>query len=274
MPQCNSTWTRIIDGVEHTIPCGKCINCKKRRISAWSFRLMEEDKKSSSSLFITLTYDTMNVPLTQKGYMDLNKRHLQLFFKRLRKRNGEKIKYYACGEYGGQTDRPHYHIILFNADIESIQPAWNMGQVHYGKVGEASVGYTLKYICKQSKIPKHRNDDRTKEFALMSKGLGKNYINSKMIDWHKADLTNRMYVNLKDGKKATMPRYYKEKMYTDEEKQEIKQKSIEKLIQQKQEEFQKILTIEQLSQKNKLKKSQIQKDFEILKIEQNKRNKL
>lgn len=34
-----------------------------------------------------------------------------------------------------------------------------------------------------------------------------------MIHWHMADYKNRMYVVLKDGKKAAMPRYYKEKIY-------------------------------------------------------------
>lgn len=112
--------------------------------------------------------------------MDLSKRDIQLFLKRLRKAHEshrgqmQPIKYYAVGEYGGITGRPHYHIILFNADIELIQDAWQNGQVHYGKVSGASVGYTLKYMTKPSRIPMHRNDDRTKEFSLMSKGLGKN----------------------------------------------------------------------------------------------------
>ena len=42
-----------------------------------------------------------------------------------------------------------------------------------------------------------------------------------MIKWHKNDLTNRMYVPIKDGKKIAMPRYYKEKIYTMAEKKSI-----------------------------------------------------
>lgn len=34
-----------------------------------------------------------------------------------------------------------------------------------------------------------------------------------MIRWHAADFKNRMYCNLKDGKKIAMPRYYKEKVF-------------------------------------------------------------
>lgn len=171
------------------VPCGKCPKCYKRRISGWSYRLMQEDKRSISAHFITLTYDTKNVHITPKGFMGLNKRDLQLFFKRLRKahdkdrisRSGiihpghdqgrQKIRYYAVGEYGGKTYRPHYHIILFNAKLELIQEAWGLGQVHYGEVSGASIGYTLKYMSKPSKIPLHKNDDRQKEFSLMSKEL-------------------------------------------------------------------------------------------------------
>lgn len=42
-----------------------------------------------------------------------------------------------------------------------------------------------------------------------------------MIQWHKNDMKNRMYINVGDGKKAAMPRYYKNKIYTDQERSEI-----------------------------------------------------
>lgn len=206
------------------VPCGKCPECVARRTSAWSFRLMQEDKNSSMSQFITLTYDTQNVPITKAGYMSLDKRGIQLFFKRLRKLNASSessIKYYMCGEYGSKTMRPHYHIILFNCRIETIQAAWDVGRVHYGTVSGASVGYTLKYLCKPKRIPMHTNDDRQPEFSLMSKGLGRNYLTPQIVRWHKADLDNRVYVNLEDGKKASMPRYYKDKIYTDQERKRI-----------------------------------------------------
>lgn len=184
---------------------------------------MQEYKVSKSALFLTLTYDTAHVPITRNGFRNLNKRDLQLFFKRLRKNNGLPIRYYAVGEYGGRTSRPHYHVILFNAQPELIQDAWkidgkHIGQIHYGQVSEASVGYTLKYISKDSRIPLHCNDDRQREFALMSKGLGENYLTQKMIAWHKKDLENRMYCNIPDGKKISMPRYYKDKIYHKQER--------------------------------------------------------
>lgn len=156
------------------VPCGKCPNCLARRATAWSFRLMQEDKKSKSSLFITLTYDTKHVQITRNGHLTISKRDLQLFFKRLRfAHSGSEesdIKYYAVGEYGGKLKRPHYHVILFNAKIDLIAEAWNLGHVHYGEVSGASVGYTLKYISKPDKSFGNRiNDDREKPFSIMSK---------------------------------------------------------------------------------------------------------
>lgn len=215
------------------VPCGKCPECLKRRVSGWSFRLMQEGKNATSAHFLTLTYDTGHVPLTQKGYMQLDKRDLQLFMKRLRKKNPlTKLKYYAVGEYGGRTMRPHYHIILFNADIATVQLSWQLGQIHYGDVNGASIGYTLKYMTKPGKIPLHKNDDRLPEFSLMSKGLGIDYITPQMYWWHHADMDNRMYCNIEDGKKIAMPRYYKDKIYTDSERKRIAYFSLQNAIKQ------------------------------------------
>lgn len=173
---CYTPYYKLDDNnVGQSFPCGKCPKCLARRASSWSFRLMQQDKHSDSSLFITLTYDTKHVPITEAGYMSLRKRDVQLFFKRLRKlQNGNQrspIKYYVCGEYGGRTERPHYHALIFNSQVEKISPAWDLGNVHYGTVEGASVGYTLKYMQKPKVIPKHCNDDRVPEFSLMSKGL-------------------------------------------------------------------------------------------------------
>lgn len=231
------------------VPCGKCENCLKARASAWSFRLMQEQKRSRSSYFVTLTYDTDHVCITRNGFLSLEKPTVQRFFKRLRKQQfgsscGD-IKYYCVGEYGGRFMRPHFHVILFNAQLELLVGSkmawhinrrnipldgkiqfdcslWPLGHITIGEVTAASVGYTLKYISKPSKIPLHRNDDRLPEFSLMSKGLGIDYLTQAMCRWHKSDLDGRMYCVLQDGKKISMPRYYKDKLYTESEREHIK----------------------------------------------------
>lgn len=233
------------------VPCGKCPECLKRRVSGWSFRLMQEDKYCDSAYFLTLTYDTATVHITENGFMGLHYRDVQLFIKKLRKAhdvekdNLEKrrtIKYYAVGEYGGRTLRPHYHLIIFNTQLDLMYSSedikllelsefdgqvnvkcfqWEHGHVTVGQVNGASVGYTLKYMCKPSRIPMHRNDDRERERSLISKGLGEEYLTNVMVRWHHMDMKDRMYLTLEDGKKIAMPRYYKDKIYTESERKYI-----------------------------------------------------
>lgn len=246
MSGCISPWKK--DG--YTLPCGKCYECKQRRVSGWSFRLLKEAERSSSAFFLTLTYDNDHVPMSQNQFMTLVKRDLQLFFKKLRRTIStrfsvcpkgivydRRLKYYACGEYGGKTFRPHYHIILFNCPLETLigrrmaeaanrgfilldgkrefnHESWDKGHITIGQVTAASVGYTLKYVCKPGKVPIHKRDDRLKEFSLMSKKMGSNYLSEKMVRWHHNDITNRYYVPLFDGKKIAMPRYYKDKIFS------------------------------------------------------------
>lgn len=160
------------------VPCGKCPKCLKRRASGWSFRLMQEGKSALSALFVTLTY-AKDIKTTKNGYMTLNKRDAQLFFKKLRKKRSKKenqdapIKYYLCGEYGGKFKRPHFHAIVFNSSYDHVLNSWDHGNVHFGDVNGASIGYCLKYMQKPKQTGKHANDDRLPEFSLMSKGLGK-----------------------------------------------------------------------------------------------------
>lgn len=223
-----------VTGLTTSVPCGKCHECTKRRTSEWSFRLMQEEKVSSSAHFVTLTYNTKYVPISHAGFLTLNKRHLQNFFKRLRFNTGnKKLKYYAVGEYGTDNFRPHYHAIIFNLASEfDVTDAWvsdkrkaqepeRLGDCFFGTVTGASIGYTLKYISKRRIIPVHRNDDRVPEFALQSKRLGSSYINEASRAWHHADMTNRMHIVLEGGKKASMPRYFKDQIYTKADREEI-----------------------------------------------------
>jgi len=200
------------------IPCGKCPNCKKRLVSSWAFRLEQEDKVSKLSLFLTLTYDTRTIPITENGFLTLDKKDVQNFLKRLRKNTGKKLSYFAVGEYGSTNKRPHYHLLMFCKDLikeDEILDAWKNGTIHVGHISGASVKYTLKYVDKPGKIPAHKRDDRKKEFRLMSKGLGENYVTPATKQYHKADLS-RLYT-VTDGFKVPMSKYYRKKIYTQNE---------------------------------------------------------
>lgn len=207
-----------------TVPCGKCHLCRKKRASNWAFRLEQEDRVSSCSLFVTLTYDDQYLPLIDECDDDgvinpyantptLFKDDLQLFFKRLRKKTKARIKYYACGEYGTATKRPHYHAIIFNADEDDILDAWcddstPMGNVFFGKADSAAIRYVSNYLQKSSgDFP----PGTVPEFALMSLGLGKSYLTFDRIMWHQLNDAN--YCVRPGGVKQSLPRYYKDVIF-------------------------------------------------------------
>lgn len=228
------------------LPCGKCASCLKRRVSGWSFRLQNEEKYADSAYFLTLTYDTDHVPITKNGFMTFQKSHFQSFMKRLRKQhklpNQKPIKYYLAAEYGSIRKRPHYHIIIYNLQLSVLigskyegmvlrrslsldgtfefqsNKFWPYGHFTLGTVSAASIGYTLEYITMSKTVPEHRHDDRIQEFSLMSKGLGATYRDTAK-SWHRKSLLSRYYLPLQDGKRAAMPRYYKDSFYTKSERQ-------------------------------------------------------
>lgn len=226
---------KTINDLKIPVPCGKCPPCFARRTSHWSFRLRQEGKQHRMSSFVTLTYETQNLPKSQNGFSTLSKTDIQKFFKRLRKfhekrKLGSKIIYYVAGEYGSTYKRPHYHIILFNAFNDDVIRAWSLdnkpiGFVHFGNISDASIGYTLKYISKKLINKKtHARDDRQKEFQLCSKGIGLAYLTDAIKKWHRADPADRCYAVIEDGKKISLPRYFRDKIFDDNDKALISDK--------------------------------------------------
>lgn len=215
-------------GKIQAVPCGKCLACLSNKRQEWAFRLMQEYRRSKSAAFITLTYHPKFLPET-----GVSKRHFQLFMKRLRFRSGEKLRYYAVGEYGTHNGRAHYHAIIFNfqGDEKFLQSIWSLrregvevplGIVHIGKVNEKSVQYTLKYVVQRGQ---HSDPKLNKPFALMSRsfGLGLWYLTDEMVAWHRSGLKN--YVML-DNRKCRLPRYYKDKIFHREDiRKEVSKKA-------------------------------------------------
>jgi len=191
------------------VPCGKCAFCAATRRSDWATRLEYEAKLHLVKKFITLTYANPHLKW-EHGSPQLVKSDLQKWFKRVRKA-GAKIRYYAVGEYGSHTFRPHYHILLFGeVSDELICKSWPFGQVHIGMVTQASIMYCLGYITNKSWKHLHK---RVPPFSLMSRkpGLGANYLTDAMIRWHRSGKKN--YV-LADGARRHLPRYYKVKIFS------------------------------------------------------------
>lgn len=223
------TWKRYME-----VPCGKCIECLSRRRRDWSFRLEQELKNSESAQFITLTYNEVALPENSQGEPTLVKSDLQAFLKRLRinidrgylttKLDGKQakiaakknnIRYYAVGEYGSLTNRPHYHLIIFNLtyDYELIKKCWTLGDIYFGTVTMASIQYVTKYLMKSDKD----YINVQKPFSLMSRksGLGSSYL-IENGDFHSDnDIFEVQSIELG---RMVIPRFYKDKLFNEQQK--------------------------------------------------------
>lgn len=138
-------------------PCGHCYECLSRKRSDWSLRLQEQKKFTNVAYHAILTYNNENLPRTSNGLPNVSKRDCQLFLKRLRHVFPDrKLSYFLVSEYGTRTQRPHYHIILFNVPnlpndlmVDILQSNWQNGHVRRRSsyvVNDAQLHYILKDI--------------------------------------------------------------------------------------------------------------------------------
>lgn len=190
---------------------------------------MHEARLYDHNIFVTLTYDEDHLPADGS----LIPRHLQLFIKRLRKaaatsgtvlqRAGRGIRFFASGEYGDVSGRPHYHALLFNCALadkqlvgkdlyrsEWLSKIWTLGEHMIGEVTPASANYVAQYSMK--KLGSRLNCDadgvvRQPPFLRMSRRPG---IGHDFVARHSADLAGGFLVY--DGKRGPMPRAYKRKL--------------------------------------------------------------
>lgn len=131
-------------------PCGKCLACSISRRRKWTLRIYLESLLWRYQVFATLTYSNETIP---KDF-NLRPRDLTLFFKRLRKNlKGAKIRYFACGEYGSQTKRPHYHAIIFGLNAVDhtrlISDSWGLGHCVVKPAHKDNMEYVAGYCTKK-----------------------------------------------------------------------------------------------------------------------------
>lgn len=235
---------------ETLLPCGKCIGCTVERSRQWANRMMLELKYHDRACFITLTYNDDNLPLSH--YVDSNgeekishtlvKRDMQLFMKRLRKRYQPKeIRFFGCGEYGGKTHRPHYHLILFGVDFSEkryvyevrdgyinyrspiLEELWPFGFSMICDVNWNTCAYVSRY-CTKKKYGKQNIYYQTfniePEFNLMSRRPG---IGAKYFEEHGEEVYINQEIflqNNKGGFKTRPPTYY-DRLYDIEHPEEM-----------------------------------------------------
>lgn len=205
----------------HLVPCSKCAACLSNRRNDWSMRLKHELELSTSAFFITLTYDNENLTWAT-NYATLVKSDLTNYIKRLRDAiKPNKFRYYAVGEYGTKTFRPHYHMLIYNYPIDKVHhftDKWSkegepIGFVKVGAVNDASIHYVTKYHVNRTHYPAECEPS----YAVMSRkpGIGSGYVEQQKRLNLERD-TVRAYLLSPGGFKQRLPRYYKEKLYSRE----------------------------------------------------------
>lgn len=245
------------------VPCGKCELCLKRRQREWFVRCYEEWKHAQTAFFVTLTYDDKNIPI-KDGVPVVSKKDCQDFFKRLRKPLLESdeykdihISYLLVSEYGDQFHRPHYHMLLFNyplSDIESvrksIEEAWQNGLVSVGTVTSASINYCTKYCLKNEN---KKETTIVPCFMLSSRrpAIGAAFLSKQAQDFYKG--SRKQTTNIQ-GVNYPLPKYYKNKLFTDSERADMYSESLESVY----DDLSLLLErVDSLSEIHKLKKEQI-----------------
>lgn len=218
------------------IPCGRCIGCKVENGRQKAVRAMHE-LETSDDLGVFLTLTISDEHMRPRGHVYV--RSLQKFFKRLRHYTGP-FRYMACGEYGDETGRPHYHAILFGVDLHTdrthfkttreghalwthphVEKAWRYGYHTIGEVTFESAAYVAQYVTKKvtgdmadwhylrfdPSTPEQPFFQQNREFLLMSRGKGKRGLGYDWITkWlHEVYPADEIIVR---GQPSKPPRYY------------------------------------------------------------------
>lgn len=214
------------------LPCGRCLGCRASQAKAWALRCRLELQEHASAVFTTLTYSDDNLPPT------LQKRHLQLYLKRLRRSTDRAIRFFASGEYGENTNRPHYHAILYGLgpdDHDTIETTWGYGHARSYPVSPRAIHYVAGYVNKKIHFREERTlveqvDPNTGEvyrwqppFIQMSRRPG---IGSHARAWPESW---RSFAVM-DGYKMPVPRFYHEAwkaQATPQQQEELEREKIE-----------------------------------------------
>lgn len=213
------------------LSCGQCIGCRETRARHWAVRCMHEAQLHASNWFVTLTYSDENLSSLSLVY-----RHFQLFMKRLVSRCGP-VRFFMCGEYGDESQRPHFHALLFGLELTDLvfyketekgrlwtspflESVWQKGFVVVGAVTMESASYVSRYVLKKRTGDMAREHyeavdgdtgevvDREPEFCRMSlrPGIGASWFDRYGAEVFGPDGTLDRVVL--EGKEMSPPKYY------------------------------------------------------------------
>lgn len=153
--------------------CGRCLPCRIKKRREWTHRCLLESYHHKVSSFVTMTYSPRRWPAG--GSLDAS--HFRHFVNLLRRALAPaRFRFYGCGEYGEESQQPHYHLSLFGVGIEHsglIQRIWPLGYTAMYPLNETTAQYVAGYVTKKMTSPADpRLNGRSPEFGRMSNRPG------------------------------------------------------------------------------------------------------
>lgn len=217
----------IVDERLSMIPakCGKCFECRQEKRRNWRIRITEEFKQGKAE-FITLTFDNENLKELSKEFKlplkgnenTIVTKAFRRFLERWRKENGKSFKHWFITELGEDNGRIHLHGFIFgNENVNRILEKWKYGFQYKGTFcNEKTANYVTKYMLKENK-----NNPTYTQIILCSKGIGKGYVTEEQTKRIKklVELKKDLNYIYRNGEKSSLPKYYKDKMLEDKEKE-------------------------------------------------------
>lgn len=227
----------IIDSRVLAVPvgCGRCMECRQKKGREWTVRLQEEIKTAKFGKFVTLTFSNENIRKLAgeckgiEGY-ELDNAIATLatrrFLERWRKKYKRSVRHFLVTELGHNgTENIHMHgIIWTERTMGEIEAIWQYGFMWKGYenkpnyVNTRTVSYIVKYITKI--------DEKHKGYMskiLTSPGMGAGYekrSDAKRNQYRPEGGTDETF-RTDSGHKIMMPVYYRNKIYTDEERERL-----------------------------------------------------
>lgn len=220
----------MVDGRTMYVPvgCGKCIECKKQKARSWQVRLNEEAKIWKYKYCLTLTFSNEELEklckeTKQKECNAVFTIAMRRFLERWRKKHKVSLRHWFTTELGHEgTERIHAHGIIFsNEEIseEKFSYFWKYGHIRQGQwLGMKTINYLIKYVHKVD--TEHKNFE---QIVLCSKGIGSNYLERHLVkEIHNFKETETIeYYRLPNGTKINLPIYYRNKLFTEEQREKL-----------------------------------------------------
>lgn len=132
-----------------------------------------------------------------------------------------KLRYYAISEYGPQTNRPHYHIILFNFPLDgdiyaAIEHSWPFGEINTATpASDAALMYVANYHLDRFIAP----EGAPPNFNLISSrpGIGHLYTHPFNSNQDYEDESKYFSVKVDGNLRLPLGRYLRNRLFDPED---------------------------------------------------------